>query len=248
MDTINDLSRFSFSLSYLEKILWAVLTVAAATGIMFLIGRDQLGEGVIALLYLVPISWSTARWGQGPGIAAALAAALSFNFFFIPPFYTFNIGRLEGWLLLGIFLAVSIVVVGRIQSGLTRAYASEREAIFMYELSTSLACANTSQLVARTLAETIQQLYQAAQVQVLVEGNGQPFLFSVPDQRNALGKPDLVLPIEAFSGLLGEIRLWQGEARLPKVSDRLLQNFAKQGGLSLERARLAQNQLHPQPS
>jgi len=248
MDTTKDLSRFSFSLAYLEKILWAILTVAATTGIMFLIGRDRLGEGVIALLYLVPISWSTTRWGQGPGIAAAIGAALCFNFFFIPPFYTFNIASLEGWLLLGIFLAVAIVVVGRIQSGLTRAQASEREAIFMYELSTSLACASTPQAIARTLAETTQLLYQADRVQVLVEGNGQPILFSVPEQSNVQGKPDLVLPIESFSKLVGEIRLWQGEARLPKASDRLLQNFSKQAGLALERARLAQNQLHPQIS
>jgi len=248
MDTIKDLSRFSISLDYLEKLLWAILTVAATTGIMYLIGRDQLGEGVIALLYLIPISWSTTRWGQGPGIAAAIGAALCFNFFFIPPFYTFIIGRLEGWLLLGIFLAVAIVVVGRIQSGLSRAQASEREAIFMYELSTALACASTPQSVARTLAETTQQLYQAARVQVFLEGDGQPILYSVPERSNLQGKPELILPIESFSGLLGEIRLWQGEPRLPKASDRLLQNFAKQGGLALERARLAQNQPHPQLS
>jgi len=248
MDTTKDLSRFSFSLAYLEKILWAILTVAATTGIMFLIGRDRLGEGVIALLYLVPISWSTTRWGQGPGIAAAIGAALCFNFFFIPPFYTFNIASLEGWLLLGIFLAVAIVVVGRIQSGLTRAQASEREAIFMYELSTSLACASTPQAIARTLAETTQLLYQADRVQVFVEGNGHPLLYSVPEQSHAQGKPDLVLPIESGSKLVGEIRLWQGEVRLPKASDRLLQNFSKQAGLALERARLAHNQLHPQIS
>lgn len=248
MDTIKDLSRFSISLDYLEKFLWAILSVAATTGIMYLIGREQLGEGVIALLYLVPISWSTARWGQGPGIAAAIGAALCFNFFFIPPFYTFVIGRLEGWLLLGIFLAVAIVVVGRIQSGISRAQASEREAIFMYELSTSLACANNSQSIARTLAETTQQLYQAARVQVFLESDGQPFLYSVPEQSTGLGKPDLVLPIEFFSGLLGEIRLWRGEAHLPAGSDRLLQNFTKQAGLALQRARLAQNQLLNQPS
>ena len=50
---------------------------------------------MIALLYLVPISWSTARWGQGPGTAAAVFAALAFNFFFIPPYYTLYIGSLE---------------------------------------------------------------------------------------------------------------------------------------------------------
>jgi K+-sensing histidine kinase KdpD len=248
MKTSNFLPRFSFSLHYLEKILWAILAVAATTGIMFLIGRQWLGEGVIALLYLIPISWSTAKWGQGPGIAAAISAALGFNFFFIPPFYTLNIGSLEGWLLLGIFLAVAIIVVGRIQSGLSWAQASEREAILMYELSTALAVATTPRSIAQTLAETTQQLYQAAQVQIFVEAGSQPFLVTVPEQSHVQGKPNLVLPIEVYSGLLGEIRIWQGEANLPSGSNRLLQNFAKQAGLALQRIHLAQNQVYPQVS
>jgi two-component system sensor histidine kinase KdpD len=70
----------------LEKYLLAVLFVALATAVLYLIGRDILGEGVIALLYLAPISWITARWGQGPGITAAVASALAFDFFFIPLF------------------------------------------------------------------------------------------------------------------------------------------------------------------
>ena len=70
--------------------LWAVTLVFATTLIMLVIGRDTLGEAVIALLYLVPVSWSVSRWGQGAGMSAALTAALTFNFFFIPPFYTFQ--------------------------------------------------------------------------------------------------------------------------------------------------------------
>ena len=101
---------------------------------LLLIGRAELGEAVIALVYLVPVSWSAARWGQAPGICAAIAAALTFDFFFIPPFLTFTVGSLEGWLVLAIFLAVAILVVGRIQSGLTKARKSKRDALFMYEL------------------------------------------------------------------------------------------------------------------
>ena len=69
------------------------------TVVMLLIGPTLLGEGVIALLYLVPIGWCTVRWGQLAGVSAALTAALSFDFLFIPPYGTFNIGSLEGWLL-----------------------------------------------------------------------------------------------------------------------------------------------------
>ena len=232
----------SLSMAYFEKVILAILTVAAATGVMFLIGRDVLGEGVIALFYLVPISWSTARWGRGPGIAAAISAGLAFNFFFIPPYYTFYIGSLEGWFLLAIFLLVAIVVVGRIQAGLSQAQAREREAVFMYELSASLAGAGTPtpQSVARILAEHIQEVYQADLVQVFVELNGHSFICAAPLNAPDNRKPDLVIPLISPARLVGEIRLWQGEMRLPAANDRLLQNFANQGGLALERARLAQ--------
>src|SRR5262245_42317377 len=131
--------RLSFTPELLIQAGKAVLAVAATTALMLLIGRDTLGEAVIALLYLVPIGWSASQWGQIGGMSAAIAAALTFNFLFIPPFYTFVIGSLEGVLVWVIFMAVAVVVVGRIQASLLRAQASEREAIFMYELSTTLA-------------------------------------------------------------------------------------------------------------
>ena len=91
-------TRFSRTLRYLRNSLLAVLTVAVVTIPLVLIGRDTLGEAVIALVYLVPVTWSAYRWGQLPGISAALTAALAFDFLFIPPFYTFAVARLEGHL------------------------------------------------------------------------------------------------------------------------------------------------------
>ena len=58
--------------------------------------------------------------GMIAGLSAALAAALCFDFLFIPPFYTLVVGSLEGWLVLVIFLGVAILVVERIQTSLTQ--------------------------------------------------------------------------------------------------------------------------------
>src|SRR5512136_205227 len=188
--------RLSFTPEMLSQSALAVLSVAATTAVLWLIGRDTLGEAVIALLYLVPIGWSASRWGQGPGMCAALTAALMFDYFFIPPFYTFAVGMLEGWLVLAIFLTVAIVVVGRIQSGLSRARASEREAIFMYELSAALAGLRTQAAVAHTLARQLQQMLQAALVKVVIHPEGQLPDIVVSEPRDGVGKgrPDRVLP------------------------------------------------------
>jgi K+-sensing histidine kinase KdpD len=215
----------------------AVGLVLATTAVFLLIGRNVLGEGVVALLYLVPIAWSTARWGQPPGMCSAVTAFLTINFFFIPPFHTFQISSVEGWLILIIFLMVATVNVGRIQYGLQRAHVREREALFMYELSTSLAGARTPETVARTLACQMREMLQAEQVQVVVEADRSPnsIVVDVPTGTSVAEKPDQVLPILALHRTVGEIHLWQGCVPLPSANGILLWNFAEQGALAIER-------------
>jgi K+-sensing histidine kinase KdpD len=212
-----------------------MLAVLAITIPMWLIGRDVLGEAVIALLYLVPIAWSASKWGQVAGMSAALTAALCFDFLFIPPFYTFAVGSLEGWLVLVIFFAIAIVVVGRIQDSLSKA----REATFKYELSSALANARTPDAVAHITARYIRQLFQAAQVSVIFQQSKQAprIAASEPGENAAKGQPDRILPILNAWGLVGEIQIWRGEySDLPAEDSHLLQDFALQAARAFERA------------
>ncbi len=229
----------SFSSGMILQSVASVLATAAATLILFLIGRDALGETVIALLYILVVGWITASWGQWPGIISAVLSALCFDFFFIPPFYTFAVGELEGWLVLAIFLAVAILIVGRIQSGLSKAEASERDAIFMYELSAVLAGPHTRDDIVNTLAKHLQRMFGAELVEVSLQPSGQSQFISVsvPTDGSTTTKPDLMLPIMGISapGLIGEIHLWRGHGWLPPEDGRLLRNFATQVALALER-------------
>jgi K+-sensing histidine kinase KdpD len=232
------INRFSFTSGLFAKSLLAVLTVTATTVPLFLIGRATLGEAVIALLYLVPVAWSANKWGQLPGISAALTAALVFDFLFIPPLYTFAIARLEGWLVLAIFLGVAILVVGRIQDSLTKA----REAVFMYELSSALTGLRTQEAVAHTVARQLQQLFQASLVNVIfyLENRSLSNVVSEPADGMGKGRPDRVLPLLNSWGLVGEIQIWRSVyLDLPSEDGRLLQNFASQTARALERTQPA---------
>ncbi len=211
-----------------------MLSVIAITIPMWLIGRAVLGEAVISLLYLAPIAWSANKWGQAAGISAALTAALCFDFLFIPPFYTFVVGSLEGWLILVIFFAIAILVVGRIQDSLSKAH----EATFMYELSSALANARTQEAVAYTVARHVQQLFQASQVCLTFQPSRQspPTIVREPRDHEEMGKPDRVLPILNMWGLVGEVQIWRGEFwDLPAEDSPLLQNFVSQTARAFER-------------
>jgi K+-sensing histidine kinase KdpD len=236
-------NRLSFTPKLLTNSLLAVLIVAATTIPLFLIGRDTLGEAVIALLYLVPVAWSANKWGQLPGISAALTAALAFDFLFIPPFYKFAVARLEGWLVLAIFLGVAILVVGRIQDSLTKA----REAVFMYELSSALTGLRTQEAVAHTVAKQLQQLFQASLVNVIFYPENRSLSSVVSEPSDGMGKdrPDRVLPLLNSWGLVGEIQIWRSAyVDLPSEDSRLLQNFASQTARALERTQQAKIEKH----
>lgn len=212
----------------------AVLLIFATTAVMLLIGRDTLGEAVIALLYLVPIAWSANRWGRLASINAALVAALLFDYFFIPPFYTFAVARLEGWLVLAIFLTVAIVVVGRIQASLFTA----RETVMMYDLSTALTGLHTQDAVAHVAAQHIQQLFLASLVKVIYrpQKDAPDIVVSEPNHVVESGKPDRQLPLLNTWGLVGEIQIWASwDVSLPSEDGRLLKNFAMQISNALER-------------
>lgn len=230
-------TRFSNILRLFARSGEAVLLVWVVTIPIALIGRDTLGEAVIALVYLVPVVWSAYRWGQLPGISAALTAALLFDFLFIPPFYTFAVARLEGWMVLAIFLGVATVVVERIQAGLTQAH----EAVFMYELSSALCALRTPEAVAQAAARNFQQLFQARLVNVLVhpENRMLSIVASEPVGGTGEGRPDRVLPLINNWGVVGEIQIWRGPfGIIPAEDSRLLQDFASQTARAIERTQL----------
>jgi K+-sensing histidine kinase KdpD len=215
----------------------AVAIVLVSTVPLVLIGRQALGEAVIALVYLVPVAWAANRWGQAAGMSAALTAALCFDFYFIPPFYTMVVGSLESWIVLAIFMGVAIVVVGRIHASLTRA----REAVFMYELSEALGGLRTRDAVAHTVAQHIQQMYQASLVNVIYRPSKESpsVVASEPPRGMGNGRPDCVIPILNAWGLIGEIQMWKGDfTELRPADSRLFQNFGLQTARGLERTQL----------
>ncbi len=234
-------TRWLVSSELILNCLSAVVAVAFTTTILALIGRDTLGEPVIALLYLVPIAWSSARWGLAPGVCATVAAILAFDFFFTLPFYSFAMARMESLLMLVVLLAVAVLVVVGIQSRLPKTRTTDRDAIFMYQTSAALADLRTREAVVNTLASHLQQMFRASRVEVFIlPGQSSPLSARAPSDAPPGGTPDQVLPILAAPDFVGEIRLWGRGVWLPPEDSYLSRNLATQAALAFERARLAE--------
>jgi len=227
--------------SRLRQYLIAFMLIASITAI-FLVSRDVLDTTLIALLYLIPLGMITALWGLGPGIASALITFLTFNYFFIEPYFTFTVHHPADVVVLVVFLIVAVVIsqlVARAQAGLAAATAREREATQLYELSTALTGLHDDHAIAQILAKQVHAFSQGEYVELNITGL-QPFAFHLPETNQPFRAPELVVPIQAPRGNLGEIRLWRAAPAISFGEKRLLQTFASQGALALERAWLAQ--------
>jgi nitrate/nitrite-specific signal transduction histidine kinase len=103
-------------------------------------------------------------------------------------------------------------------------------------MSLTLAGSQSPEEIARNLANKLQELYQAALVQVTLEQENSPqaLLASSTSGKAVDRRPDRIVPIMTARGLVGEICIWGEKAPLPPVESRLLQNFAAQAARTLE--------------
>ncbi len=96
----------------------------------------------IALLYLIPVLVSAVRWGLWPSFLAAGIGLLAFDYFFVPPIFSYTVGDLAYLISFAVFLAVATLTAGLATQLKQRAReATEREKVTytLYALSRHVA-------------------------------------------------------------------------------------------------------------
>lgn len=86
---------------------WVAILIAL-TAVMFAL-RPSLDRAHVALGFLLVVLGGSAARGRALGIPLAILAFLSFNFFFLPPYYTLVIANPLDWLVLVAFLITGVV-------------------------------------------------------------------------------------------------------------------------------------------
>jgi K+-sensing histidine kinase KdpD len=85
----------------------AVALVAAATGIGSL-ARGTLALPDLVMVYLLGVM-GAARFGRGPSLTASTLSVLAFDFFFIPPYFTFTVSEERHVLTFAMMFVVGLV-------------------------------------------------------------------------------------------------------------------------------------------
>jgi two-component system sensor histidine kinase KdpD len=152
----------------------AVLAVAAGLGVGEAVA-PSFGPENVNLVFLTAVVGVAARFGLGPSLLASVLASLCYNFFFLPPIYTFTIADPTNVAAFFFFIVMAVTVSnvaarGRMQA--VAATARARTTDQLYAFSRKLAGIGTLDDVLWAMAYQIASMLKV-RVVLLLPANGE---------------------------------------------------------------------------
>jgi two-component system sensor histidine kinase KdpD len=121
------------------------LAIVLALGVGYAI-RPWFGVENVDLVFLTAIVAIAVRWGLWPSILASILASLSYNFFFLPPLYTFTIADPKNVAAFSFFTFIGVLVsnvAARVRTQAVAAMDRARTTESLYTFSRKLSGAGT---------------------------------------------------------------------------------------------------------
>ena len=125
--------------------LGALVSVAVACLVALALQRAGLSEANRAVVFIPAVATAAVLWGLGPGVIAAVASVLAFDFFFVPPHLTLAVQDVQWLVTLAVLAAVALLVgtlAARLTSQVETARSRERRLEALYRLTRELSGAS----------------------------------------------------------------------------------------------------------
>ena len=244
--------------------------VAVALGVGLVL-HQKLGIGSIALTFLTAVLVSAVAYGLWPALFACFVSVLAYNFFFLPPLYTFTIADPENVVALFFFAVTAVIasnLTARVRAQAITARQRARTTEELYQFSRKLAgAANLDDLLWATVHQIALML--KVRVVILLPENGKVAVragFPPEDSLDAAdlaaaiwtwernhvagrgsdtlpGAKRLFMPMQTGRGAVGVIGIDRDEPGpiLTPDQHRLLDALADQAALAIERVNLVED-------
>lgn len=156
--------------------LWSILTVSACTGISSLMFPyfERLDIAMVYLLGVVITASKTSTW---PSLFATISSVAAFDFFFIPPRFSFDVSDIRYFVTFLVMFIVSFVISRltlRVRQQADASRMRERRTAALYNLSRDLVRERSTERLSNIAVKHISEVFDS-QVAILI-----------PDEQNRL--------------------------------------------------------------
>jgi len=249
---------------------YAAAVVVACTALSWIMSSD-FGQANLIMVYLFGVVAIATRWGRGPSALGSLMSVAAFDFFFIPPYYSFGVSDVQYLLTFAVMLVVALLI-SRLASHKSHqaeaALIREERTAALYAMSRELITQRGLDKLASVASRHIHDVFHC-QVAVFLPDRdrrvhlhrGDALHFELDPKEAGIsqwvfdhkesagygtntlsGSDSLYLPLLGAHGAVGvlTVRASRPAELLAPEQLHLLETFANQMALALERARLAE--------
>ena len=242
------------------RYLWSACGCGAVTLLSFPLAVHFDRANIVAI-YLLTVVLVGVRLGRGPAALAAVLSVSAFDFFFVPPRFSFAVSDVQYLLTFFIMLTVGLIT-GQLTAGLRFqarvALHREERAAALYELARDLSGAVQVDQVVKICDDSIERTFHANAALLLPDASGRLVLASEPSLTVDLGIAQwafdrgdpagvgtdtlpgsdvLYIPLRAPAQARGVLALKARNRRLLRIPEQrqLLDTFAALVAIALER-------------
>lgn len=142
----------------------ALVVVAVSTLLAWvLFGQSELAD--VVMVQLLGVVIVSVRFRYGPSLLAAVLSALAFEFFFLPPFFSFAISNLRHAVTFAVMLVVAFVIsrlAKRVRDQTETARESERRTASLYAVSREVGLAHSRDELLESAARHVRKVFDAS--------------------------------------------------------------------------------------
>jgi len=153
-------------------------SIVAATALILFPLTQYIGYQTVAMILLLTVTFLPLFFGPGPVLLAAGSSALIWNFFFIPPKFTFNIGKVEDLMMFAMYFiiaSVTSILTTRIRAREFAVRQREKRAVALYNLANELSSSRSVEDVLLTTVKNIKLVFDAECAILLSDSKGTLF-------------------------------------------------------------------------
>ncbi len=259
----------------LGRFLWAALVVTLATGVALLMQMRRFELADIAMVFVLAILIVATRFGRWPSVGASLLSVAALDFFFVEPRYSFRVSDIQHAGTFAVMLTVGVVIgnlTERIRAQIRLSRIREQRTRALFQLAAELTRSGGTAAMVESAINSVATQFQSQASILLPDAEGRlkprdqasdgfsPEELSVAqwslDHHEAAGlgtdtlpgAKSLYLPLKGARETIGVMAVRpEGAPHWTEPDQRhLLEAFANQTALALERALLSEKSARTQ--
>ena len=179
----------------------AAFVITGLSTLVIILVRNYFVHTHLIMLYLLSIVFVASKYGRGPAILASILSVLGFDFFCIPPHYSFRVDGTEFVITFLIMLLVCLlitVLTSEVHKRAEDAANKERCAEALHKLSHELSITRGTEKLTTVAVRHIRTFFDAMVAVHLPDESGRLWEYAVDDKLNKIEREENTSAINVF--------------------------------------------------